>query len=184
MTAQASLGRAGLPLTVPEMLARHWDVIIVGGGHNGLAAAAYLAREALSVLVVERRDRLGGACTLEAPFADARYKVSPCAYVVGLLHPLVIEELDLPRHGYPVQPVDPHLWCPFEDGTSLTLWNDTRRSADAVAALSPGDVDGYLAYEARSAASARLFALPRATRGSVSRRPAPRWRSSSARTRS
>ncbi len=69
------------------------------GGHNGLAAAAYLARAGKSVLVLERRERLGGACTLERPFADQRYVVSPCAYVVGLLDQLVIDELRLADRG-------------------------------------------------------------------------------------
>ncbi|MDQ3148010.1 MAG: NAD(P)/FAD-dependent oxidoreductase, partial [Actinomycetota bacterium] len=116
-------------------------------GHNGLTAAAYLARAGRSVLVLERRHQLGGACTLDQPFADPGYHVSPCAYVVGLLHPLVIDELDLARHGYAVHLADPHLWCPFEDGTSLALWDDPARTAEAVAALSPGDVVGYLTYE-------------------------------------
>jgi phytoene dehydrogenase-like protein len=142
------LGEVGLPITVAEMAARDWDVIVVGGGHNGLAAAAYLARDARRVLVLERRRRLGGACTLERPFADPRFLVSPCAYLVGLLHPLVVDELGLRRHGYRVQLVDPHLWCPFDDGTSIALWDDASRSAAAVGALSPDDVDGYLAYSA------------------------------------
>jgi phytoene dehydrogenase-like protein len=132
---------------------------VLGGGHNGLAAAAYLARAGLSVVVLERRDRLGGACTFERPFPDGRYLVSPCAYLVGLLDPLVIDELGLRRRGYCVHPVDPHLWCPFEDGTSLTVWDDDSRTAAAVAALSPGDVEGYLAYS-------QLFArIRRALRG-------------------
>jgi phytoene dehydrogenase-like protein len=97
--------------------------------------------------VVERRGQLGGACTLETPFADDRFVMSPCAYLVGLLHPLVVEELGLRRRGYRVQPVDPHLWCPLEDGTALTLWDDPVRTAASVAEVSPGDVDGYLAYE-------------------------------------
>jgi phytoene dehydrogenase-like protein len=118
----------------------------VGGGHNGLTAGAYLARAGRRVLVLERRDHLGGACTLERPFADPAWLVSPCAYLVGLLHPLVVRELELTRHGYRVQRADPHLWCPFTDGTALALWDDRDRSAAAVAALAPGDVAGYLAY--------------------------------------
>ena len=62
---------------------RRWDAVVVGGGHNGLTTAAYLARAGRSVLVLERRDRLGGACTLEQPFADPAWLVSPCAYVSG-----------------------------------------------------------------------------------------------------
>ena len=147
MDVHARLGVVGLPAPVAELAARHWDVVVVGGGHNGLTAAAYLARAGRSVLVLERRDRLGGACTLEQPFPDPAWLVSPCAYLVGLLHPLVIEELDLRRHGYRVHPADPHLWCPFDDGTSLTMWNDRRRTAESVAALSAGDVDGFFAYE-------------------------------------
>jgi phytoene dehydrogenase-like protein len=120
---------------------------VVGGGHNGLAAAAYLARAGLSVTVIERRLEVGGACTVEHPFPDPGYAVSPCAYLLGLLHPLVVEELDLRRRDLRVHLVDPHLWCPFDDGTSLTLWDDRDRTAAALATVAPGDVDGYLAYE-------------------------------------
>ena len=142
-------GRVGLPAPVSELAAQRWDAVIVGGGHNGLTAAAYLARAGRSVLVLERRDRLGGACTLERPFPDPGFVVSPCAYLVGLLHPLVVEELGLRGRGYRVHPVDPHLWCPFEDGTALALWDDPEETPDP----------GYLAYEA-------LFArLRRALRG-------------------
>jgi phytoene dehydrogenase-like protein len=68
--------------------------------------------------------------------------------LVGLLHPVVVEELELRRRGYRVKVVDPHLWCPFPDGTSIALWEDPDRSAAAVAELSPKDVDGYRAYGA------------------------------------
>jgi phytoene dehydrogenase-like protein len=145
----AALGEVGLPAPVSDLAARTWDAVIVGGGHNGLACAAYLARAGQTVLVVERRERLGGACTLERPFPDPRYVVSPCAYVIGLLDRVVIDELDLRRHGLEVFVADPNLWAPFEDGTSLAQWNDdtaTQASLDALG-LSPADIAGYWAYE-------------------------------------
>jgi phytoene dehydrogenase-like protein len=132
-------------------------VVVIGGGHNGLTAAAYLARAGKRVLVLERRELLGGACTLEQPFEDPLWHVSPCAYLVGLLHPLVVDELGLAARGYRVQVVDPHLWCPFEDGTSVALWDDPARSAEAVGRLSPRDVDGYLGYQALFSRIRRLL---------------------------
>src|SRR5436190_4986896 len=118
MAVSEALGEIGLPAPVAELAARDWDGVVVGGGHNGLSAAAYLARAGQSVLVLERRERLGGACTLERSFSDERFLVSPCAYVVGLLDGLVMEEHELARHGYRVTPADPNLWCPYPDGTS------------------------------------------------------------------
>jgi len=148
MTVQDELGRVGLPAPMHELAARAWDVVVIGGGHNGLTAAAYLARAGRSVLVLEAREQLGGAATLDRPFADERYLVSPCAYVVGLLHPLVVAELDLRRHGFDLMLIDPSLWCPFPDGTSVAVYADAKRTLAQVAALAPADVDGYRAYEA------------------------------------
>ena len=148
-TIADALGEVGLPAPMAELTGRQWDAVVVGGGHNGLACAAYLARAGWSVLVLERRERLGGACTLERPFPDPRYVVSPCAYVVGLLDPVVIDELDLRRRGLEVFVADPNLWAPFEDGTSLAQWNDDARTQAGLEALglSPADIEGYWAYE-------------------------------------
>ena len=145
----AKLGEVGLPAPISELASRDWDAVIVGGGHNGLTAAAYLAKAGQSVLVLERRERLGGACTLERPFPDERYTVSPCAYVVGLLDELVIKELQLRQRGFECYVADPNLWVPFEDGTSFGQWLDddrTQRSLEELK-LSKRDIDGYWAYE-------------------------------------
>ena len=137
------LGEVGLPVPVRELAAKTWDVIVVGAGHNGLACAAYLARAGQQVLVIESRVRVGGACTIEEPFPDVR--MSPCAYLAGLLHPLVIEELELPRRGFRWTPAVNGLFVPFLDGTSLQLWDDDQRGVEEVRALAPGDVDGFKA---------------------------------------
>src|SRR5204862_5262768 len=115
----ARLGELGLPMPVSALAAREWDAVVVGGGHNGLTAAAYLARAGRSVLVLERRERIGGASTLERPFADRRYIMSPCAYVVGLLDDTVVRELELERRGLRCWMADPNRWVPFPDGTSF-----------------------------------------------------------------
>jgi phytoene dehydrogenase-like protein len=144
-----ALGVVGLPAPIRELASRGWDAIVVGGGHNGLTAAAYLARGGQSVLVIERRERVGGACTLERPFPDPDYLISPCAYVVGLLDQLVIDELGLARLGYRVIPADPALWCPFADGTSFASFLDDDRTVAHMEAngFSERDVRGVLAYQ-------------------------------------
>jgi phytoene dehydrogenase-like protein len=145
----ARLGKVGLPAPVAELAAREWDVIVVGGGHNGLTCAAYLARAGLRVLVLEARERLGGAATLEQPFADDSYVISPCAYVVGLLDDDVIRDLDLRRRGLEVYVADPQLWVPFDDGTAFSQWMSHERTLRDLRALGlpEKEIAGYDAYE-------------------------------------
>ncbi len=140
------LGRIGLPEPVRALGARRWDAIVVGAGHNGLTCAAYLARAGRRVLVLESRDRVGGACTLEEPWPGV--KMSPCAYVAGLLHPLVIRELDLPGHGFRWLPAEGGLFVPFEDGSAVQLWNDDQRCEEEIRGFAPGDLDGWRAMQA------------------------------------
>ncbi|HZB87407.1 MAG TPA: NAD(P)/FAD-dependent oxidoreductase [Terracidiphilus sp.] len=137
----AVLGEIGLAVPLRELTAQTWDVIVVGAGHNGLACAAYLARAGQKVLVMESRARVGGACTIEEPFPGV--KMSPCAYLAGLLHPLVIEELELKRRGFAWTPAVNGLFVPFLDGTSVQLWDDDARCTDEVRRLAPGDVEGF-----------------------------------------
>ncbi len=145
----AQLGEVGLPEPVASLAARDWDAVIVGGGHNGLTAAAYLARAGRSVLVLERRERLGGACTLERPFEDDRFVISPCAYVLGLLDRRVIDELGLTDRGLKFWIADPNLWIPFADGTSLGQFADPARTLASMQELgvSAADIAGYQRFE-------------------------------------
>ena len=143
------LGVLGMPEPLKDLAAKNWDAIVIGAGHNGLTAAAYLAMAGDKVLVLERRDQIGGACTLERPFSDEGYVVSPCAYVVGLLDDLVIDELRLRERGLRFFTADPNLWVPFEDGTSFGQFLDDRKTQANLDALgiSAADQKGYWAYE-------------------------------------
>jgi len=136
-------------LSIQQLGGTTWDAIVVGGGHNGLTCAAYLARAGHRVLVLESRSRIGGACTLEETWPG--YRVSPCAYVCGLLHPLVIEELELVRRGLEWHPAMPGLFVPFEDGSSVQLWGDDERLEAEIYRFAPKDLRGWRAMSALKA---------------------------------
>jgi len=145
VSATTLLGEIGLPAPVSELAAQRWDVIVVGAGHNGLTCAAYLARAGKRVLVLEARERVGGACTLETLWDGV--KMSPCAYLVGLLHPLVVDELQMREHGFAWTPATNGLFVPFDDGASIQLWEDEDACEAEIRRFAPRDVAGWRAMQ-------------------------------------
>ncbi len=122
-----------------------YDAVIIGAGHNGLVCAAYLARAGWKVLVVERRDLVGGCCVTEELWPD--FRVSTAAYVVSLLLPDIEQDLDLARHGYRVLPRSPSSFTPLEDGRSLMLGPDADATRQEIAKFSARDAAAYPEYE-------------------------------------
>jgi phytoene dehydrogenase-like protein len=126
-------------------MAATYDLIVVGGGHNGLVTAAYLARAGVKVLVLERREVLGGACVTEELWPG--FKVSTAAYVNSLLRPEIIRDLDLKRHGFKMLPRNPSSFTPFPDGRSLMLGPNKAMTHREVAKFSARDADALPKYE-------------------------------------
>jgi phytoene dehydrogenase-like protein len=124
---------------------RRWDAIVVGAGHNGLTAAAYLARAGLATLVVERRDIVGGCCVTEEIAPGCR--ASTTSYIASMLRPEVIRDLDLASHGLRMVPCDPSLLVPFPDGTVLPWWADRAKTVSEIAGHSPADAKIFVAVD-------------------------------------
>jgi phytoene dehydrogenase-like protein len=137
-----------------------FDVVVIGGGHNGLVTAGFLARAGLQVCVLERRGLVGGACVTEeiAP----GFRASTAAYIASMMRPEVIRELGLSKYGLRMTPCDPLLFVPSRSGRPLFMYQDARRTAAGIEAISARDARAYLEFDAeikRLAAYLEVFFL-------------------------
>src|SRR5580692_3095755 len=131
------------------MPSRHnsiYDAIIIGAGHNGLTAAAYLARAGYSTLVLERRDIVGGCCVTEQIAPGCR--ASTTSYIASMLRPEVIRDLHLADHGLRMVPCEPALQVAMDDGEVLAAWGDTAQTAAEIKRFSAADARAFVAADA------------------------------------
>ena len=127
---------------MPGALNRVYDAIIIGAGHNGLTAAAYLARAGYATLVLERRDIAGGCCVTEEIAPGCR--ASTTSYIASMLRPEVIRDLRLAEHGLRMVPCDPALQVPFPDGHLVSWWADRDRVVEELGKISPRDARTFV----------------------------------------
>ena len=130
-------------------MAQTYDAIVVGGGHNGLVAAAYLARSGARTVVLEGRHKTGGAATTEAPWPEAPdTKVTRLSYVMSLMPPTIIRDLELNRRGYKVYPMGPYYQA-FPEGGSIQIFaDDSRRNYEEIAKWSKKDAEAMPRWDA------------------------------------
>jgi phytoene dehydrogenase-like protein len=126
---------------------QRFDAIIIGGGHNGLVTAAYLARAGRKVVVLERREMLGGCAVTEEIWPG--FRVSTGAYLTSLMQERIVRELEMERFGYQVDAKDPAFFSAFPDGRCFFMWQDARRTLEEIAKFSPRDAEAYPQFEAQ-----------------------------------
>jgi phytoene dehydrogenase-like protein len=136
-------------------LHKFYDAVVVGAGHNGLTAAAYLARGGLATLVLERRELVGGCCVTEEIAPGCR--ASTTSYIASMLRPAVIRDLRLASHGLCMVPCDPALLVPFPDGTVLPWWAERERTVAEIRRISRDDAETFLRFDDRLKKLARYL---------------------------
>jgi len=127
------------------LLPEDYDAIIVGGGHNGLVSAAYLAKEGIRTLLVERRRIVGGSCVTEEPWPG--YRVNSLAYAAGMFRPKIIKDLELKKFGLEQYPWNPQFFLPFPDGNHIFIWADQKKTIKEIERFSAKDAKAYVEYE-------------------------------------
>src|SRR5882762_5687255 len=132
-----------------------YDAVIIGAGHNGLTAAAYLARAGYSTLVLERRDLVGGCCVTEEIAPGCR--ASTTSYIASMLRPEVIRDLKLAEHGLRMVPCDPALQVPFPDGQLVSWWAERARVVAELKKISPKDAETFVRVDDRLKRLARYL---------------------------
>jgi phytoene dehydrogenase-like protein len=134
---------------------RIYDAVVVGGGHNGLTAAAYLARAGLTTLVLERRDIVGGCCVTEEIAPGCR--VSTTSYIASMLRPELISDLRLAEYGLRMVPCDPAIQVPFPDGHVVPWWADRERAKAEFKKISAKDAETFVQVDDRLKKLARYL---------------------------